>query len=76
MLTSTGMGLSELLQVSVVGNGVGVLLYNCMAPPIVICLYLVAAYCSRCLSEKKKEMFYLTTHSTHFIYGYMASDIW
>ena len=24
----------------------------------------------------KKEMFYLTTHSTHFIYGYMASDIW
>ena len=24
---------------------------------------------------RKKEMFYLTTHSTHFIYGYMASDI-
>ena len=23
-----------------------------------------------------KEMFFLTTHSTHFIYGYMASDIW
>ena len=21
-------------------------------------------------------MFYLTMHSTHFIYGYMASDIW
>ena len=21
-------------------------------------------------------MVYLTTHSTHFIYGYMASDIW
>ena len=21
-------------------------------------------------------MFYLTTHSTHFIYGYMASDVW
>ena len=21
-------------------------------------------------------MFYLTTRSTHFIYGYMASDIW
>ena len=21
-------------------------------------------------------MFYLTTHSTHFIYGYTASDIW
>ena len=24
----------------------------------------------------RKEMFYLTTQSTHFIYGYMASDIW
>ena len=31
------------------------------------------------LSEKvyegRKEMFYLTTHSTHFIYGYMATEI-
>ena len=27
-------------------------------------------------NEGRKEMFYLTTHSTHFIYGYMASDIW
>ena len=25
--------------------------------------------------EGRKEMFYLTTHSTHFTYGYMASDI-
>ena len=24
----------------------------------------------------RKEMFYLRTQSTHFIYGYMASDIW
>ena len=24
--------------------------------------------------EGRKEMFYLTTHSTHFIYGYMASN--
>ena len=24
----------------------------------------------------RKEIFYLTTHSTHFIYGYMVSDIW
>ena len=23
-----------------------------------------------------KEMFYLMTHSTHFVYGYMASDTW
>ena len=28
------------------------------------------------ISRGRKEMFYLTTHSTHFIYGYMASDIW
>ena len=28
------------------------------------------------IREKEREMFYLTTHSTHFIYGYMASDIW
>ena len=26
--------------------------------------------------QGRKEMFYLMTHSTHFIYGYMASDIW
>ena len=25
---------------------------------------------------KEREMFCLTTHSTHFMYGYMASDIW
>ena len=32
--------------------------------------------CSQCVREREREMFYLTTHSTHFIYGYMASDIW
>ena len=26
--------------------------------------------------KREREMFYLTTHSTHFIYGYMVSDIW
>ena len=26
--------------------------------------------------KREREMFYLTTHSTHFIYGFMASDIW
>ena len=25
--------------------------------------------------EREREMFYLTTHSTHFVYGYMVSDI-
>ena len=26
--------------------------------------------------EREREMFYLMMHSTQFIYGYMASDIW
>ena len=26
--------------------------------------------------NREREIFYLTTHSTHFIYGYMVSDIW
>ena len=26
--------------------------------------------------RRRKEMFYLTMHSTHFIYGYMVLDIW
>ena len=26
--------------------------------------------------EGRKEMLYLMTHSTHVVYGYMASDIW
>ena len=27
------------------------------------------------IEQVKKELFYLTMHSTHF-YGYVASDIW
>ena len=30
----------------------------------------------RRIRGREREMFNLTTHSTHFIYGYMASDIW
>ena len=26
------------------------------------------------INEENKEMFYLTTHSAHFIYGYMTND--
>ena len=41
-------------------------------------IWLVSLNHNYCKSkkERKKEMFYLTTHSTHFIYGYMSSDIW
>ena len=28
------------------------------------------------MRERERDMLYLTTHSTHFIHGYMASDIW
>ena len=28
------------------------------------------------IQEGREEMHYLTMHSTHFIYGYIASDIW
>ena len=37
-----------------------------------------SVYCVKScrLIERKREMFYLTTHSKHFIYGYKASDIW
>ena len=31
---------------------------------------------TRAKIRKGKEMLYLTTHSTHFIYGYMPLDIW
>ena len=37
---------------------------------------LVFGYVLSCLWEVgRKNFFYLTTHSTHFIYGYMASDM-
>ena len=35
----------------------------------------MAQWLSHWFREREREMFYLTTHSTHFIYGYMASDI-
>ena len=44
------------------------------------CKYCLCHFC-HCLQIPelwlgRKEMFYLTMHSTHFIYGYMALDIW
>ena len=34
------------------------------------------SHCSQCSTTglTRKEMFYLTMHSTHCIYGYMASE--
>ena len=38
--------------------------------------HMVKNHSDRDRKEGRKEMFHLTTHSTHFIYGYVASDIW
>ena len=53
------------------GEGEG----NC---PSLIRLHTHTQLSPRSLFDMKgrKEMFYLTTDSTHFINGYMASDIW
>ena len=40
-----------------------------------LCIDTLSPSLSNILKEGRKEMFYITTHSTHFIYGYMASDI-
>ena len=39
-------------------------------------VHLQHKFLPRCSTERRKEMFYLTMHSTHFIYSYMASGIW
>ena len=44
--------------------------------PRAFAIELNAALKINCTFKGRKNMFYLTTHSTHFIYGYMASDIW
>ena len=46
-----------------------------LTPPPTIQITLVTFTTQRS-REREREMFYLTTHSTHFIYGYMASDMW
>ena len=47
----------------------------CCSNLICCCCVCVVFFFTRILG-RKKEIFYLMTHSTHFIYGYMASDIW
>ena len=43
--------------------------------PIII-LKLIDTRRARSGFRYAKEMFYVTTHSTHFICGYMASNMW
>ena len=50
--------------------------YFCMC--VCICTYTHTARQTHTqyTQGREREMFYLTMHSTHFIYHYMASDIW
>ena len=38
-------------------------------------LFIIHSHHNETASVKQEELFYLTTHSTHFIYGYMTSDM-
>ena len=44
--------------------------------PIMMMIIIIIMMMIIMMKGKGKEMFSLTTHSTHFIYGYIASDIW
>ena len=39
-------------------------------------LFVIMIQCVNQSLGRKEGNVYLTTHSAHFIYGYMASDIW
>ena len=49
---------------------------RCPPPPLLPPTPRPFLSCSGQEPAREREMFYLTTHSTHFIYGYMASVIW
>ena len=54
-------------------------MFVCLFVYLFVCLFVYLFVCLLVcfkMKEGRKEIFYLTTHSTHFIYGYMASDIW
>ena len=65
-------------------------MYICMYVYMYVCMYVlmydyiyvlfvteVIKWAARTNNNlNRKEMFYLTAHSTHFICGYMASDTW
>ena len=48
------------------------IIYICVC----VCVHTFIHACIYVYVEREREMFYLTMHSTHFIYGYMTSDIW
>ena len=54
----------------------GTVLFNDALNTFYLRLYGVGHVVNDHSDGERKELFYLTTHSTHFIYGYMASDMW
>ena len=48
----------------------------CVCMHMCVCVHMCACVYICMHAHGMKEMFFLTMHSTHFIYGYMASDIW
>ena len=50
----------------------------CVCVCVCVCVVLIIIVCflNKKYLSMEEELFYLTTHSTHFIYGYMASAIW
>ena len=43
---------------------------------LIICTKCLNSNISNTVHVERERMFYLTMHSTHFIYGFLASDIW
>ena len=53
----------------------------CIHVCVCVCIHVCVCVCIHtrmyiCMFREMCLFIYLTTHSTHFIYGYMASDIW
>ena len=66
------VAVARLIPISVMSD---VLTISPQGPVAVARLILLYLPCGQNEGKKRKEMFYLTTHSTHSIYGYMASGI-
>ena len=67
-------GTGNVIQAS--GDSLSMFLKQKRISCMYVCMYVCVYVCMYVCVRVQNEMFYLTTHSTHFIYGYMASDIW
>ena len=65
-----------LLLLVIVSNAAAEISYNTSLDFAGMTAFLLSTSLGEREREREREMFYLTMHSTHFIYGYMSSDIW